>query len=64
MARVMTEDNRIVYFDPSTGNYKIYDGEKWLLENDGFGEGVIPYAVVGTAIVGKDIVGPSEVGGI
>lgn len=60
--QVLQLDERLIIFDETTGDIVTFDGENWLLGNDGFGEGIkqSSYAVVGTAIVGKDVVGPSE----
>lgn len=58
--QVLQLDERLIIFDETTGDIVTFDGENWLLGNDGFGKGVMPskYAVVGTAIVGKDVVAP------
>jgi len=60
--QVLQLDERLVIFDETTGDIVTFDGENWLLGNDGFGKSVMPskYAVVGTAIVGKDVVAPGE----
>lgn len=59
--QVLQLDERLIIFDETTGDIVTFDGENWLLGNDGFGTGTkqSSYAVVGTAIVGKDVVAPS-----
>lgn len=58
--QILQLDERLIIFDETTGDIVTFDGENWLLGNDGFGKSVMPskYAVVGTAIVGKDVVAP------
>ena len=59
--QVLQLDERLIIFDETTGDIVTFDGENWLLGNDGFGTGTkqSSYAVVGKAIVGKDVVAPN-----
>lgn len=63
MAQINIIDyNKIVYFDENTGNYKIFDGERWWLSDDKFGTSTKPsgVALVDSAIVDKSVVGEEE----
>ena len=63
MAQINILDyNKIVYFDENTGNYKIFDGERWWLSDDKFGTSTKPsgVALVDSAIVDKSVVGEEE----
>lgn len=65
MAQINIIDyNKIVYFDENTGNYKIFDGERWWLSDDKFGTSTMPspsnVALVDSAIVDTSVVGEEE----
>lgn len=63
MAQItLLDDNKIIYFDENTGNYKIFDGERWWLSDDKFGTSTKPsgVALVDSAIVDKSVVGEEE----
>lgn len=63
MAQINIIDyNKIVYFDENTGNYKIFDGERWWLSDDKFGTSTKPsnVALVDSAIVDTSVVGEEE----
>lgn len=63
MAQINIIDyNKIVYFDENTGNYKIFDGERWWLSDDKFGTSTTPsgVALVDSAIVDTSVVGEEE----
>lgn len=63
MAQInILDDNKIIYFDENTGNYKIYDGERWRLDGDKFGTSTKAsgVALVDSAIVDKSVVGENE----
>ena len=63
MAQInILDDNKIIYFDENTGNYKIYDGERWRLDGDKFGTSTKAsgVALVDSAIVDTSVVGEEE----
>lgn len=63
MAQINILDyNKIIYFDENTGNYKIFDGERWWLSDDKFGTSTKAsgIALVDSAIVDKSVVGEEE----